>query len=129
LVIIGAVWNIGDWRGWVLMPVFMVARLLGKWLAAMIAARNSHLPITPHESRTLAISPIGALAIAIVVSAQLLYPGGSISLVVSAVIGGGVLTEALVQLAARHSARKSRPGGKESEVPCEKVLPSERVPR
>jgi hypothetical protein len=49
----------------------------------------------------LTISPIGALAIAIVVNAQLLYPGGSIELIVSAVIGGGILTEVFVQLATR----------------------------
>lgn len=103
LFVIGALWNVDDWRGWVLMPVFMAARLAGKWLAAAIAGRHQHLPITAEESRTLAISPIGALAIAIVVNAQLLYPGGSISLVVSAVIGGGVLTEAFVQLASRRA--------------------------
>jgi len=105
LFVIGALWNIGDWRGWVLMPVFMAARLGGKWLAATIAAGREHLPITAAESRSLVISPIGALAIAIVVNAQLLYPGGSISLVVSAVIGGGVLTELFVQFATRRSAR------------------------
>jgi Kef-type K+ transport system membrane component KefB len=105
LFVIGALWDVDDWRGWVLMPVFMAARLVGKWLAATIAARREHLPVTAQESRSLAVSPIGALAIAIVVNAQLLYPGGSISLVVSAVIGGGVLTEAFVQLATRRSAR------------------------
>lgn len=106
LIVIGALWNVADWRGWVLMPVFMVARLAGKWLASVIAARDKQMPITPEEGRTLAISPLGALAIAIVVNAQLLYPGGSISLVVSAVIGGGVLTEAFVQFASRRSRRR-----------------------
>jgi hypothetical protein len=108
LFVIGALWNADDWRGWVLMPVFTVARLGGKWLAALIAARDDALPITAAESRMLAISPIGSLAIAIVVSAQLLYPGGSISLVVSAVIGGGVLTEAFVQLASRRAGELRR---------------------
>jgi hypothetical protein len=109
LFVIGALWRVGDWRGWVLMPVFMLSRLAGKQLAAALAARSEHLPITAEESRTLAISPIGALAIAIVVNAQLLYPGGSISLVVSAVIGGGVLTEAFVQLASRRGATQKSP--------------------
>jgi hypothetical protein len=43
------------------------------------------------------------LAIAIVVNAQLLYPGRSISLIASAVIGGAILTEAAVQLVSRGS--------------------------
>lgn len=108
LFLIGAQWNIGDWRGWALMPVFMVARLVGKAVAAGVVGRSASMPIAAAEARTLALSPVGALAIAIVVDAQLLYPSGSISLVVSAVIGGGVLTEVFVQLAARRRARKAR---------------------
>jgi hypothetical protein len=105
LFVIGALWQVDDWRGWALMPVFMASRLFGKWLAATVAGRRANMPVTAVESRVLAISPIGTLAIAIVVNAQLLYPGGSISLIVSAVIGGGVLTEAFVQLASRSSFR------------------------
>jgi hypothetical protein len=108
LFIVGALWQVSDWRGWVLMPVFAAARLIGKGLAASVAARGSSLPVTTEQSRALAISPIGGLAIAIVVNALLLYPGGSISLIVSAVIGGGVLTELFVQLAARISAARRR---------------------
>lgn len=105
LFIIGALWQVDDWRGWALMPVFMLSRLIGKWLAARIAAERLHMPVTAEESRALAISPIGGLGIAIVVNALLLYPGGSASLIVSAVIGGGVLTEAFVQLAKRRTFR------------------------
>lgn len=101
LFVIGAVWDVADVRGWALMPIFASARLAGKWLAAAIATRYGGLPLTAEESQALAVSPLGALAIAIVVNAQLLYPGGTISLVVSAVIGGGVLTEVFVQLASR----------------------------
>lgn len=106
LLVIGALWNIGDWRGWVLMPVFMVSRLAGKWLAATLALRHERLPVSALESRSLAISPVGALAIAIVVNAQLLYPGGAIGLVVSAVVGGAMLTEAFVQLTTRRAVRQ-----------------------
>lgn len=106
LLVIGALWNVGDWRGWVLMPVFMVSRLVGKGLAASLAVRQQHLPVSEAERRSLAVSPVGALAIAIVVNAQLLYPGGSIALVVSAVVGGAMLTEAFVQLVTRRAMRK-----------------------
>jgi Kef-type K+ transport system membrane component KefB len=105
LVIVGAVWQVDDWRGWALMPVFMATRLVGKSLATRVATRGGALALGLEERAALAVSPIGALAIAIVVNAQLLYPGGSISLIVSAVIGGGVLTEIFVQLARRRRAR------------------------
>jgi hypothetical protein len=100
LVIVGALWQVDDWRGWLLMPVFAAMRLAGKWLAAYLAERIG-LQIGAEERETLSLSPIGALSIAIVINAQLLYPGGSISLIVSAVIGGGILTEVLLQFLSR----------------------------
>jgi hypothetical protein len=103
LVVIGALWQVGDWRGWVLVPVFTVSRLLGKRLGLSIALRTSHLRLEPDQKLAMTMAPIGRLAIAIVVNAQLLYPGGSISPIVAAVIVGGVLTEIIVQLASRHA--------------------------
>jgi Kef-type K+ transport system membrane component KefB len=108
LLIIGALWDVGDWRGWVLMPVFMALRLGAKWLAASVTLRTGGLELSGEERSALAVAPIGPLAIAIVVNALLLYPGGSISLIVSAVIGGGVLTEVFVQLARRVDAWRRR---------------------
>jgi Kef-type K+ transport system membrane component KefB len=107
LFIIGALWQVGDWRGWVLMPVFMSLRLAGKWLGTRLALRHAELELGAEERRAIAMPPLGPLAIAIVTNALLLYPGGSISLIVSAVIGGGVLTEVFLQLASRRRARSS----------------------
>ena len=64
---------------------------------------------------------------AIVVNAQLLYPGGSISLVVSAVIGGGVLTEAFVQFASRRSRRRLGLAGGSADDEQEAVEVSNKV--
>jgi hypothetical protein len=128
LVVIGALWQVGDWRGWALMPLFMAARLAGKWVASVAVTRHGGLPITPSEGRLLAVSPIGALAVAIVVNAQLLYPGGSISLIVSAVIGGGVLTEVFVQLANRTLLRSQRRGEAHSAPDDLDAQPHERAP-
>lgn len=100
LVIVGALWQVDDWRGWLLMPIFAAMRLVGKWLAGSLAERSG-LELGAEERHALAMSPIGALSIAIVISAQLLYPGGSISLIVSAVIGGAILTEVLLQFVSR----------------------------
>jgi hypothetical protein len=113
LLIVGAVWDLGDWRGWALMVVFAGGRLLGKMLGVHLASSASDLHLSLPERRTLAVAPLGALALAVVISAQLLYPGGSISLIVTAIVGGAVATEVLVQLATRHrnSARSSASEG------------------
>lgn len=97
LFVIGALWNVGDWRGWALVPVFAGARLGGKWLAMRFGVRGSGLMLSNDAMSALAFSPIGPLAIAIVVNAELLYPGGSISRIVSGVIGGAVVTEIVIQ--------------------------------
>lgn len=103
LVIVGALWQVGDWRGWVLMPVFTVLRLAGKWLGTTLALGGGELDLGAEERRAIAMPPLGPLAVAIVTNALLLYPGGSISLIVSAVIGGGVLTEVFLQLSRRRA--------------------------
>jgi Kef-type K+ transport system membrane component KefB len=101
LFIVGALWHVSDWRGWVLMPVFMALRLAGKWLGTTLALAHAELDLGSDERRAIAMPPLGPLAIAIVTNALLLYPGGSISLIVSAVIGGAVLTEVFLQLSNR----------------------------
>lgn len=103
LIVIGALWEIDDWRGWALVPVFTGARLLGKRAGVELIPRIAGHPLGADESRALTIAPTGPLAIAIVVNAQLLYPGGSISPIVAAVIAGGMLTEIIVQLSARRA--------------------------
>jgi hypothetical protein len=104
LMVIGALWQVDDYRGWLLVPVFTGARFLGKWLGTHGAARFSGAQISAEERQVLAVSPMGPLAIAIVVNAQLLYPGGSISPIVAAVIGGAIVTEVVVQLVSRRTA-------------------------
>ena len=104
LIVIGALWQVGDWRGWVLVPVFTVSRLVGKRIGLNIALRASHLRLDADQKLAMTMAPIGRLAIAIVVNAQLLYPGGSISPIVAAVIVGGMSTEVIVQLASRQAA-------------------------
>ena len=60
----------------------------------------------------MAVAPVGSLAIAIVVNAQLLYPGGSIADAVVAVVGGALVTEALV-----HAVRRGRPAPRAAPEP------------
>lgn len=101
LLIVGALWNVGEPLGWGLMLVFLVSRLAGKTLALRLARWRHGSLLSPPQQRLLAVAPLGPLSLAIVVNAQLLYPGGSISLIVTAILGGAIATEVIVQLSRR----------------------------
>jgi Kef-type K+ transport system membrane component KefB len=103
LLVAGSLWDVTEWQGWALMVLFVVARLLGKWLAVIFCRKRVPGGLTTDEQRSLILSPIGALSIAIVVNAQDLYSGPTVSWMVTAVIGGAIVTEIIVQIAARHS--------------------------
>lgn len=107
LVIVGAIWEFGDWRGWVLLPFFVGARLVGKWLAETLIPKTTEIsPGADHW--TVRRAPIGQLSIAIVVSAQLLFPEAAIPILETAVLGGAILTELLVQAFARSRVRPAQ---------------------
>jgi hypothetical protein len=108
LLVVGALWKVGDWRGWLLMVVFVAARLGGKWLGTLVGVTAEGLAVKSHARRSLAVAPLGALSIAIVVNAEILYPGGSISWIVTAIVGGSVVTEVLFQLTIRDAPPPDR---------------------
>lgn len=115
LVIVGALWDVSDWRGWLLMLVFVVARIGGKWLGTRLGSLASQTTIPSDTRHALVLSPMGPLAIAIVVTAQVLRPTRTLSLVVTAILGGAVITELVVQFATRASRRP--PSEKEKTAP------------
>jgi hypothetical protein len=55
---------------------------------------------------------MGQLSIAIVVSALLLYPQGTVPLIVTAVIGGAIFTEVAEQILARNLRAQAPAGSK-----------------
>jgi Kef-type K+ transport system membrane component KefB len=97
LIIAGAVWNMGDWRGWVLVPLFVAGRVVGKWigLIASKTALGDLLPVGFADHRQL-VSPVSSLSIALVVSID--RPDGTLAWVATAVIGGAIASELLVTL-------------------------------
>ncbi|HWB83731.1 MAG TPA: hypothetical protein VG675_06300 [Bryobacteraceae bacterium] len=101
LVIAGSLWQIGQWQGWILLCLLVGARLTGKWLGAGVCRLRHIGSITDEERRSLIFGPLGALAIAVVVNAQDLYFDPTISWMITAVIGGAIATEVIVQAALR----------------------------
>ncbi|MEO7144589.1 MAG: hypothetical protein ABI165_13915 [Bryobacteraceae bacterium] len=101
LLIAGSLWDVRQWQGWALMAVFVAARLIGKWIGANASTRRGLAKITRDERRTLVYAPLGALSSAIVINAQDLYFSATVSWMVTAVIGGAIVTEVIVQLFAR----------------------------
>jgi hypothetical protein len=101
LVIAGALWRPWEWQGWVLMAVFVAGRFASKWLAASLLEKFWVRDLTGAERRTLIGAPMGALSVAIVVSAQDLFSGPTVGWIVTAVIGGAIVMEIALQLAAR----------------------------
>jgi hypothetical protein len=92
----GALWDPTNYRGWLLVPVFLATRLFGRWLAAL-ALRSSGVPLLSRErERHFVLAPLGVFAIAVVLSFEALYHGTVAGWLVTAVIGGAVSSEILV---------------------------------
>jgi hypothetical protein len=101
LALAGALWDPTDVRGWLLTAVFVVSRYLGLWVGRRMA-RSSH-PETFAMLRPSStfLEPVSVVAIAVVVSARILYGGPTVSLVVTAVIGGALVSEMIAAYTAR----------------------------
>jgi Kef-type K+ transport system membrane component KefB len=102
LIIAGAVWDVYDWRGWVLVPLFVVGRVIGKYVG-VLASRTGfidQLPAGFTDQRQL-VTPLSGLSIALVISVGSLYADTGLRWVITAVIGGSIVTELLVQLTSR----------------------------
>jgi Kef-type K+ transport system membrane component KefB len=98
LIIAGAVWEIHDWRGWALVPLFVVGRVAGKY-TGVLASRTvvgERLPAGFADNRQL-VAPLSGLSIALVVSMQTTSADTTLSWVVTAVIGGAIVTELLIR--------------------------------
>ncbi|MEZ4403613.1 MAG: hypothetical protein R3B06_26550 [Kofleriaceae bacterium] len=99
LIVAGASWDVLAGRAWVLVPVFVVARIIGKW-AGITAARSTvgaSLPAGYADNRVL-VSPLSPLAIALVLSVQGGAGSHPATWLMTAVIGAAMLTEVAVQL-------------------------------
>jgi hypothetical protein len=105
LLVAGALWNPFAWQGWLLVPAFVFARIGGKISGAYAAKATGPAELPDAGTLGLALSPQSPIAIATIVSYATLYKQaeGAVSMpwLMTACIGGAVLTELTVQLIVR----------------------------
>lgn len=106
LIVAGALWDVRDWRGWVIVPAFVLARVAGTWVGNRVLDRAAAAGRVAVETSGKNLRPISPISIAIVVSVAVLYRGDATTWIVSAVLGGSLVTELLVQLFHRLKARR-----------------------
>lgn len=101
LTLAGALWDPRDWRGWVLLPVFLVSRYLGLWLGRVLGAKREPEAFRATHPRSSWAAPVSVVAIAVVINVRSLYHGDVVPLMITAVIAGALVTELVSALASR----------------------------
>lgn len=98
LIVAGATWVVTDAEPWVIVPVFVVARVAGKWLGvtAAHATVGGEMPAAFTADRVL-VSPLSPLSIALVLSLHGSAGGAASDWIITIVIAGAILTEVAVQ--------------------------------
>lgn len=117
-VVVGALWAPQDTRGWIMLPVYVIARLAGKLLGVRAATRalaestgvsptKSALQLGTVSASWLALFPSSAVSIAVVVSARQSYPEALRGGLETMVIGGAVVSEIIFRLSVRALSGKN----------------------
>jgi NhaP-type Na+/H+ or K+/H+ antiporter len=119
-VVVGALWSPHDRRGWIMLPIYVLARAGGKLLgvraarAALAQSSEGRHPdamrLGPTASTWLAFLPSSAVSIAVVVSARNSYPEMLRGSLETVVIGGALLSELVFRLSARALAGRGATG-------------------
>ena len=98
LVITGALWLPLEWRLWILACVFIVARAAGKQLALRIGGWRRIIDLPAEARFVLAYEPVGAFAVAVIITGRDLYPDGSTPGLLTSVIVAAVVNEIIAQV-------------------------------
>jgi len=91
LTLAGALWDVTDWRGWLLVPAFLMSRAAGY----LVANRLAPGPVseTMNARPPGFAAPVSVVSIAIVISAQTIYRGPAVPWIVTAVLGSAIVVE------------------------------------
>ncbi len=101
LLVSGSLLRVNEWQGWMIMLLLVAGTIFGRSVAWEVSRRRHVYVPGNEEKRRLTLAPLGALAVAVAVNAQLLYYGPVIPWLVVGVIGASIITEILVQFSAR----------------------------
>jgi hypothetical protein len=107
LIIVGASWRPREWQGWVLAPVFVLARVAGKQLGAIAGARVQVPDLPSRRDLALALMPQSPISIVVIVAAATLYGSDGAARIrwgMNAVIIGAILTEIVTRILQRPAA-------------------------
>jgi Kef-type K+ transport system membrane component KefB len=110
LALAGALWDPRDWRGWVLMPVFLASRYLGLFVGRFAARRQE--PASAEQLRTggPVFEPVSIVGIAVVINVSSLYRGPAIPALITAVIAGALAAELLATYSLRNENKREAQG-------------------
>jgi len=100
----GATAPFGAWQGWLLLPVFLIARGAGKWLGIRLARRVGPEELKKTPGMTLALMPQSPTAIAAMLAAANLYGASSkdpLGWMFTAILVGTYLNDVAVQIFAQ----------------------------
>ncbi|MEZ4409236.1 MAG: cation:proton antiporter, partial [Polyangiales bacterium] len=110
-VVVGALWAPHDARGWIMLPVYVLARLGGKLLGVRAASRalaesaggaaKPGLRLGTLTATWMSLFPSSAVSIAVVVSARQSYPEALRGGLETMVIGGAILSELVFRVSVR----------------------------
>jgi Kef-type K+ transport system membrane component KefB len=105
LLVAGALWDPTAWQGWLIVPFFVLARVSGKVLGAHLGKRLGPEGLPDAGTLGLALAPQSPISIATCVAYITLYNpssrAGVLSWLMTACVGGAVLTEIVVQVVVR----------------------------
>jgi hypothetical protein len=104
----GATAPFGAWQGWVLLPLYVAARALGKWTGVRLAKRAGPPELREAKGVTLALMPQSPTAIAAVLAAASLYGARSnepLGWMFTAILVGTYLNDVGVQIFAQRVTR------------------------
>lgn len=106
LLIAGAMWEPTAWEGWLLVPVFVLARVGGKLVGAHVAKSVGPAELPDPTTLGLALSPQAPITIVTIVSYAVVFAphDGVLSRtpwLTTAIIGSAVLTEVTIQVIVR----------------------------
>ncbi|QQR88522.1 MAG: hypothetical protein IPJ88_09595 [Myxococcales bacterium] len=105
LFVVGAHWNSAEAYGWWLLPIFVVARVVARFLSTRLSLRTELGHLIRGNELGFVAAPMGALAVATIVSVQIFYHSEHITWMVTAVVGGAVISELSAQGLLRYGIR------------------------